>query len=212
MAVVASKRSAMTLYFVANDVNSHRARIVLAEKGVSVDAIPVEINVPSPELLSINPYGQLPTLVDRDLVLYDPTIITEYLDERFPHPPLMPVYPVIRAKCRTMIHRIEKDWLPLVQQLTADNAEIAANAQQKLLNGIVEIAPVFAEMPFFLSEDFSLVDCFLAPILWQFVKYQIELPPQAKAIKVYMERLFSRPSFKLSLAEIEKEKVVERTA
>lgn len=203
MAVVANKRSTMILYFEPNAVNSHRVRIVLAEKGVSVDMIPI-FNTQNEELLSVNPYGILPTLVDRDLVLYEPNIITEYLDERFPHPPLMPVYPVARAKCRTMLQRIEQDWLPLVAKLNADvnSAEFIA-AKQELMTSILDIAPVFAEMPYFLNEEFSLVDCCLTPILWRLFQTGIEIPASAKALKNYMERVFVRPSFRISLAEIE---------
>src|SRR3990167_10490441 len=121
MAVITNKRSVMTLYSGANDIYSHRVRIVLAEKGVSYEVVNIDPRGKPEDLLELNPYGNVPTLVDRELALYEANIITEYLDERFPHPPLMPVYPVARAKARLIIHRFNREWAPLVSVL--ENAE-----------------------------------------------------------------------------------------
>ncbi|MBN2690053.1 MAG: glutathione S-transferase N-terminal domain-containing protein [Gammaproteobacteria bacterium] len=201
------KRSAMTLYSDATGINSHKVRIVLAEKGVAVDILHVDSNNPPVDLLELNPYGNTPTLLDRELVLYEPQIIMEYLDERFPHPPLLPVYPIARAKCRLMMHRIEQDWMQQAYILENDKSKKAAQdkARESLQEQLISVSPLFAEMPFFLSEEFSLVDCYLAPLLWRLPKYGIELPTKAKAITNYAKNLFARESFQSSLSELERE-------
>src|SRR3990167_9666275 len=159
MAIVANKRSIMTLYSSGLDIMSHRVRIVLAEKGVSFDVITVNSNEQLQDLNELNPYGTTPTLVDRELVLYDANIIMEYLDERFPHPPLMPVYPVARAKTRLMIYRIDREWGDLVRKIENDKPDVAQNAAKELRNYLIKLAPVFNSLPYFLNEEFSLVDC-----------------------------------------------------
>jgi RNA polymerase-associated protein len=205
MAVAANKRSTMTLYADPHDVSSHRVRIVLAEKGVSVDVIDIDPNNLPEDFSRLNPYKTLPTLIDRDLALYDSNIIVEYLDERFPHPPLLPVYPVARARNRLMMYRIERDWYRLVRQIMQGGEEDVKNARKYLLDSLLSVLPIFSASPFFMSDEFSLVDCGIAPILWRLTKLGITLPPQAKAIKQYGERLFERPSFKASLTFAERE-------
>lgn len=202
---MAFKHSTMTLYSDALNIDSHRVRIVLAEKGIMVNIIYVDHNHPSEDLLTINPYNSLPTLVDRDLVLYEASIITEYLDERFPHPPLLPVCPVARAKCRLMIYRMEHDWLTLVATIQAGKKEEADEARKELRGQLITVAPIFAEAPYFLSEDFSLADCCLAPMLWRLKRLEIELPAQAKSIHDYMKRVFARDSFQKSMSDLERE-------
>lgn len=198
------KRSVMTLYSGPNDLYSHQVRIVLAEKGVSVDIVLVDENHPSEDLLELNPYNTLPTLVDRELVLYNARVIMEYLDERFPHPPLFPVYPVARAKCRLMMYRINRDWYSLIERIEKD--EDGEKARKELQQSLVSLAPVFGEMPYFLSEEFTLVDCCLAPLLWRLPHWNIQLPAQqTKTIQKYMDRIFKRESFKASLTETERE-------
>ncbi|MCL5260877.1 MAG: glutathione S-transferase N-terminal domain-containing protein [Gammaproteobacteria bacterium] len=199
------KRSTMTLYSGANDIASHRVRIVLAEKDVTVDILFTDPNNPPEDLLTLNPYNSLPTLVDRDLVLYQVDVIAEYLDERFPHPPLLPVYPIARAKCRLMIHRIDNDWLSLISIIQKGKKNEADDARKALRDQLITTAPIFAEMPYFLSEDFTLVDCYLAAILWRLPSFGIELPASAKAIHDYAERIFKRDSFQTSLSEAERE-------
>lgn len=199
------KRSIMTLYSGMLDISSHRVRIVVAEKNISVDVKYVDINNPPEDLLTLNPYNSIPTLVDRELVLYEAGLITEYLDERFPHPPLLPVYPIARAKCRQMIYRIEQDWLSLLRIIQTGKKNEADEARKTLRNQLISLAPVFAEMPYFLSEDFSLADCCLAPMLWRLLNLGIELPNQAQAIHDYKKRVFSRDSFKTSLSDLEHE-------
>ena len=201
------KRSIMTLYSGALDIYSHQVRIVLAEKGVSVDIVNVDDTHPCEDLVDLNPYNTLPTLVDRELVLYNAQIIMEYLDERFPHPPLLPVYPVSRAKSRLMIYRIEHDWYNLVQVIERGTPERADEARLELKNALMTVIPVFSNSPYFLSEDFTLVDCVIAPLLWRLPALGIELPyaNKAKAIAKYEERVFKRNAFQASLTEAERE-------
>lgn len=201
------KRSVMTLYSGPMDLDSHQARIVLAEKGVTVDVLSMDIHQPNEDLLSLNPYGNFPTLVDRDLVLYDIDVIMEYLDERFPHPPLLPVYPIARAKSRLMLQRIEKDWYTLARVIgktdsTASQKEIARKSLRDML---VTLAPVFAESNYFLSDEFTLVDCRIAPLLWRLPELQVTLPASAKSIAKYQDRVFAREAFQASLTEVERE-------
>ena len=208
MAQPAGKRSTMSLYANTNDPYSHRVRIVLAEKGISAEIIEVSPTELPEGLLQHNPYGTVPTIIDRDLVLYETNIITEYLDERFPHPPLLPVYPVARAKSRQMIYRIERDWYPLLQQIenaskVSKSSETVHAAQKKLESSLASLAPIFAGKSFFLSDEFTLVDCCMAPLLWRLHRLDIKLAPMPAAIKEYEERLFKRPSFKATLNEIE---------
>lgn len=205
---VVTKRSSMTYFSDGRDHYSHRVRIVLAEKGVTVDLIDVDPNDIPEEVSELTPYNTLPALLDRDLVLYESKVMMEYLDERFPHPPLLPVYPVARAQSRLWMYRIEKDWSPLVDTIVAGkNKENVAKAAKELREGLLTIAPIFAEKPFFMSEEFTLVDCCLAPILWRLDEFGIDMPEtrQTQPLFEYMKRLFSRSSFKESLTEYEKE-------
>lgn len=199
------KRSVMTLYSGAGDIHSHRVRIVLAEKGVTVDILNINLDEPPEDLVALNPYNTVPTLVDRELVLYHANIIMEYLDERFPHPPLLPVYPVARAKSRLMIHRIERDWYSLVDQIQTGKGAAAEKARLELSDNLRSLAPVFAEMPYFLSEEFSLVDCTIGPLLWRLPRLGIDLAGQAKPVMAYAQRLFKREAFQASLTETERE-------
>lgn len=205
MAVIASKRSIMTLYSGADDMHSHRSRIVLAEKGVTVDVLEVKEEKPE-QLLEINPYGTFPTLIDRDLVLYDSSIIMEYLDERFPHPPLLPVYPVARAKSRMMMRRVDRDWYSLVELIQHGDEEEADAARKQLRESLIAIVPVFTSQPYFLSDDYTLVDSCIAPLLWRLPLLDVKLPPaKAKLLAGYESRLFEREAFQASLTEFERE-------
>jgi len=198
----------MTLFSDPNSHYSHRVRIVLAEKGVTVDIEDFDSKSVNQEILEANPYGTLPTLVDRDLALYESKVIMEYLDERFPHPPLLPVYPVARAQSRLWIYRIENDWCKLVDTIIANPETKKSQAARKEFNeSIVSISDIFTEMPFFMSEEFTLVDCCLAPILWRLPKLDISLPStrQTKPLMEYIDRLFERESFQESLTDQERE-------
>lgn len=207
-----SRRYGMTLYSDYQDLASHQVRLALSEKAINtVDIVWVNGENPAEELLELNPYGTLPTLVDRELVLYRTPIILEYLEERFPHPPLLPVYPVARAKSRLMMFRIEQDWYSLLYKIQqSQSPELEENARQQLLDFFVMLSPVFEENPFFLSAEFSLVDCYIIPLLWRLPSLGIQLPPEAKGVIQYAKRMFERPGFKSSLSEIERE-LRERT-
>jgi len=204
---VMAKRSSMTFFSDGMDHYSHRVRIVLAEKGVAVEIQDADPDDKPAELADLNPYNSLPTLIDRDLVLYEPNVMMEYLDERFPHPPLLPVYPVARAESRLFIHRIESDWCKLVAQiLTSADEAVVEQARKELREGLVAIAPIFGEKPYFMSEEFTLVDCCMGPILWRLPMLGVELPEaQVKPLMEYMDRLFEREAFQTSLSEVEKE-------
>ncbi|MDI5922019.1 stringent starvation protein SspA [Halomonas sp. LR5S13] len=203
---VVAKRSSMIFYSGGDDHYSHRVRIVLAEKGVAVDIVEVTDEQHPEELADLNPYNSVPTLLDRDLVLYESKVMMEYLDERFPHPPLLPVYPVARAKSRLWMHRIEREWCPLVEQIQRGAKKDAEKARKELRESLVGISPIFEDMPYFMSDEFTLVDCCLAPILWRLPVLGIELPEkQVKPLMSYMERLFDRDGFKAALSESERE-------
>ena len=205
MAVIANRRSVMTLFSDASCPQSHRVRVVLAEKGITVEIVNIDPDNPPEDLIDLNPYQSVPTLIDRELVLYDPQVITEYLDERFPHPPLMPVDPVSRARSRLALYRIQKDWYSLLADLESGTEKNAAKARKTLRDSLSASAEVFGAKPFFLSDEFSLVDATIAPILWRLKHYKIDLPAQAKPVLDYAERMFERESFQASLTEAERE-------
>ena len=206
MAVIANRRSAMTLFSRPTCLHSHRTRLVLAEKNINIDIVNVEGPDLPEDLMDLNPYHTVPTLVDRDLVLYDSRVIIEYLDERFPHPPLMPVDPVTRAQFRLALFRIEKDWYALAEQFEEDAEKKAPAKSKKMLKeSILASAELFEAKQFFLSDEFSLVDCTIAPILWRLPNYGIDLGSQAAPIERYMKRVFARSPFQESLTELEQE-------
>lgn len=205
---VVAKRSSMTFYSDSMSHYSHRVRIVLAEKGVTVEMIESDGQHPPAELADLNPYNSLPTLVDRDLVLYESKVMMEYLDERFPHPPLLPVYPVARAESRLYIHRIEKDWCSLLDSIQHSRSEnVVTKSIKELRESITAIAPIFSDKPFFMSEEFTLVDCCLAPVLWRLPSLGVDIrsSKQTKPLLAYMDTLFERESFQASLSEQERE-------
>lgn len=206
MAVIANRRSVMTLFSKPTCIHSHRTRLVLAEKNINIDIANVDGPDLPEDLMDLNPYHTVPTLVDRDLVLYDSRVIIEYLDERFPHPPLMPVDPVTRAQFRLALFRIETDWYQLAEQFEADGErKLGAKSKKLLRESILASVDLFAAGTYFLSEDFSLVDCSIAPVLWRLPIYGIDLGSQAAPIEEYMKRVFERPSFQDSLTELEQE-------
>ena len=205
MSSVANRRSVMTLFTLPDCIDCHRVRIVLAEKDIAVDIIEIDPNNKPEDLSELNPYNTAPTLIDRDLVLYDARVIMEYLDERFPHPPLMPVDPVNRAHSRLALFRVEKDWYSLAEELESGDDARMERARTLLRDGVISAAEVFAIKPYFLSNDFSLVDCTLAPILWRLPRYGINLPASdAKPVMDYMDRVFSRDMFQDALSDAEK--------
>lgn len=196
----------MTLFSSPKDVWSHRARFVLAEKDVTIEIVDVDGRSLPEDLLDLNPYQSLPTMVERDLVLYDSRIIIEYLDERYPHPPLMPVDPITRARFKLTMYRIERDWYSLVADLeqTADRKR-AEDARQTLHDVILANVEVFRAQPYFQSAELTLVDATIAPVLWRLPSWGIKLPAQqADAVLQYERRVFLRPAFRRSLSWAER--------
>ena len=205
---IVTKRSSMTLFSDPRDHYSHRVRMVLAEKGVTAEIVDVVAGKEPEDLAEINPYNTLPTLADRDLALYEANVIMEYLDERFPHPPLLPVYPVQRALSRLWITRVEKEWSSRLDILMAGKGRetILSKARKELRESIIAIAPIFAEKPYFMNDEFSLVDCCVAPILWRLKEVDITLPEKStRALHKYMQKMFERDAFRASLTETEVE-------
>jgi len=202
---VATRRSIMTLFSDPADLHSHRVRLVLAEKHVTVDIVDVDpLNLPE-DVMDLNPYGTAPTLVDRELALFDSRIILEYLDERYPHPPLLPVDPVSRATFRMYIYRVEKDWYSRVDTILA-GGKAATKARKELKESLTASAPILAAKPFFMSDEFSVVDASIAPLLWRLPHLGIELDGSASNVyNSYAARLFKRDAFAQSLTEAERE-------
>lgn len=206
MAVLANRRSVMTFYSDPADPSSHAVRFVLAEKAINVEIQSIQGDAQPEELSELNPYNNILTLVDRELVLYEEQIIMEYLDERFPHPPLMPVDPVSRANNRMFRYRIKRDIYEAIDgMLEPGSNKVAHESLSAVRDQFTAIAPVFAQKPYFMSDEFSLVDCYLAPVLWRLPHYGIELPAQAGPLLKYAGRVFERESFQVSLTELERE-------
>ncbi len=195
----------MTLYSDAADPIGHGVRIVLAEKDINVDINYVDDENRPEDLNDLNPYDSILTLIDRDLVLYDAQIMMEYLDERYPHPPLMPVDPVSRATNRQFRYRVMRDLYGIVTDLASANEIAAANARKTIRDNLLAIAPIFSQHEYFMSDEYSLVDCCLSPLLWRLQFYGVKLPTQAKPILKYAERIFAREGFRASLSPIERD-------
>ena len=195
----------MTLYSDPNCAQSHRVRIVLGEKDLVFNVVDVNNNDNNEDLIALNPNNSTPTFVDRNLVLYESRVIMEYLDERFPHPPLMPVDPVIRAKTRMVLHYIEKDLYGLLDDLKSSGEKKSSAAKEKLEENLMFSLNFLQGNRFFLSDDFSIIDCSIAPILWRLPEYGIELPKSGKPIIKYADRIFERSSFIDNLSEQEEE-------
>ena len=199
----------MILYSERDNHYSHRVRIVLAEKDIACEIREFDIEEAPDDILSVSPYHKLPILVDRDLALYDTSVMMEYLDERFPHPPLLPVYPVARANCRELMLRIDREWCPLVDSIISGKLTKPKEKKTKeeLIQELATISPIFKEFPFFMNEDFTLVDCYLAPIMWRLTSMGINLPynKQLKPLLDYQNKIFERPGFIDSLTTIEKD-------
>jgi len=204
MAVAANRRSVMTLFSHPDDIDSHRVRFVLAEKGINHDTVSVDGSDVPEDLIDLNPYQSVPTLVDRDLVLHGPAVIMEYLDERFPHPPLMPVDPVGRAHVRLLMYQTDRDWAQLARQIDQGTPKKVEAARKQLSESVVAADPMFAGNAL-VEGELSLADCAVAPVLWRLPRYGVKLPPRAKHLKAYMDKLFARSSFQASLTVQEKD-------
>ena len=206
MTSVANRRSMMGLYSGNTCIRSHQVRIVLAEKGILTEINNIDGATVPEDLMALNPYVSLPTLIDRELVLYDSRVIVEYLDERYPHPPLMPVSPVDRAKLRLGLATLESNIVePAVALDVALGTRLENVQRKKLKSQLTSSADLFGIQPYFLSNDFTIVDCVIAPILWRLDLFGIELTNNQKNISSYMDRIFSREAFKESMTEDEEE-------
>ncbi len=205
MVSVANRRSVMVLYTDAVSPIGHSVRIVLAEKDINVEINYINDEQRPEELNDLNPYNTVLTLIDRDLVLYDAQIIMEYLDERFPHPPLMPVDPVSRASNRQLRFRVFNDLYSLLDDIEGEDENAAANARKSMRDHLTAVAPIFAQKAYFMSDEYSLIDCLLAPLLWRLDSYGVKLPASARILDKYAESLFARDAFQSSLSEPERE-------
>jgi stringent starvation protein A len=197
----------MALYSSENCLNCHRVRFVLAEKGINVEIIHVEQDrAANADLADLNPYGETPTLVDRDMVLYGTWVVAEYLDERYPHPPLMPVDPVSRSRLRLAMYRLQRDWIEAGEVIeTSGGEKKIANARQQLRDSLIASDELFGLTPYLLNDELSLVDCALTPLLWRLPSYDIDLDKRsAPNLNKYMDRMFRRDSFQRSLTEVER--------
>lgn len=199
----ARSRNALTLYTTADDVQCHRARLVLAAKGVSYERVLVDPGNPPEDLLDLNPYGSTPTLVDRDLTLYDANVVCEYLDERYPHPPLMPIDPLSRARLRLAAVRIERDWLPEIDTIRTGGRPAEA-ARKRLREQLLASLPLFKAAKFFLNPEMSLADCLVAPVVWRLPWLGVDLGKEGRPIVDYGERLFNSQGYARSLTAEEK--------
>ncbi|MFM9912944.1 MAG: glutathione S-transferase N-terminal domain-containing protein [Methylophilaceae bacterium] len=184
----------MTLYSGTTCPYSHRCRIVLFEKGMDFEVIDVDATNKPEDLIEISPDNRLPVLVERDLRLDIANIINEYIDERFPHPQLMPPDPVMRARARLFLHNFEEQLFAHIGDIENNTAN-AEQARVAIRDGLTMIAPIFARQQFMLGDEFSMVDVAITPLLWRLNHYGIELPKQAAPILTYAERIFSRPAY-----------------
>ncbi len=205
MASIANRRSVMVLYSDSISPASHCVRLVLAEKDINVEINYVEDGERPEALIEINPYNSVLTLIDRDLVLYDEQIIMEYLDERFPHPPLLPVDPVTRAGNRQLRFRVLKDLYSLIDDIESSDSSKVSNAQKTMKDNLTAIVPAFVHIPYFMSDEYTLVDCCMVPLLWRLPEYGVKLPASARPLEQYADRLFERDAFQSSLSEAEME-------
>jgi stringent starvation protein A len=194
----------MTLYSGTTDPYSHRCRFVLFEKGMDFQVIDVDVFNKPEDLAVMNPYNTVPVLVERDLILYEANIINEYIDERFPHPQLMPPDPVMRARARLFLHRFENELFCHIQGLESSNAKIAEKARAAVRDNLAQIAPVFTKQKYMLGDEFSMLDVAIAPLLWRLDHYGIQLDKEAAPLMKYAERLFSRPAYIEAMTPAEK--------
>ena len=209
MAVSVRGRSTMALYSSATGIECHRVRFVLAEKGINVEIVNIEEDESAAaDLAELNPYNQAPTLVDRDLVLYDATVINDYLDERYPHPPLIPVDPVSRAQLRLVHHRVLRDWFSLAQTVESTTGKRGEKPRKQLRESIIAGNELFKVSDFVLSSDLTLVDCTLGLLMWRLPFYGIKLGKAGAAVEAYAQRIFSRNSFKASLTQAERDMLI----
>ena len=196
----------MTLFSGSLCPQCHRVRITLAEKEIAFKTVPVDGSSAPGDLSEINPYNSVPTLVDRDIVIYDSRTILDYLEERFPHPPLMPIDPMRRARLRLGMYHIETDWYPQLKKAQSANRKVADKAKKVLEEELLSQVSIFRSNRYFLNDEFSLLDCSIASILWRLPSLGVPMSqPRLKPVWRYAKRVFERPSFRLSLSDAEAE-------
>jgi RNA polymerase-associated protein len=194
----------MTLYSATTCPFSHRCRIVLFEKGMDFQIIDVDLDNKPEDLAVMSPYGRVPVLVERELILYESNIINEYVDDRFPHPQLMPADPVMRARARLFLHRFEQELFCHIDAVETGTPKVADKARAAICDNLTVISPVFAKQKYMLGDEFSMLDVAISPLLWRLDYYGVKLPKQAAPLLKYAERLFSRPPFIEALTASEK--------
>lgn len=194
----------MILYSGTSCPFSHCCRIVLYEKGMDFEIRDVDMHDLPEEIAAMNPYNQVPILVERDLVLYESNIINEYIDERFPHPQLMPPDPVMRARARLFLFNFERDLFNHVREIMEGAQKAADKARIIIRDNLTAIAPIFSKQKYMLGEDYTMLDVAIAPLLWRLDHYGIALPKQAAPLLKYAERIFSRQAFIDALTPVEK--------
>ena len=194
----------MTLYSGTTCPFSQRCRIVLFEKGMDFEVVDVDLDNKPEDLVIMNPYNRTPVLVERDLALFESNIINEYIDDRFPHPQLMPADPVMRARARLFLFRFENELFYHVDALEQGTTKQADKARSFIKENLMRMAPVFSRQKYMLGDECSMLDVAIAPLLWRLERYDIVLPKGAVALMKYAERLFSRPSYIESLTPAEK--------
>lgn len=194
----------MRLYSGTVDPYSHRCRIVLFEKGMDFEVIDVDLTNKTEDLAILNPYGEVPVLVERDLVLSEANIINEYIDERFPHPQLMPADPVMRARARLFLYNFEKDLFSHIKDIESTDAGVADKARKIVRDNLTQLVPIFSKQSYLMGDEYSMLDVAITPLLWRLGHYGIELPNQAAPLLKYAERLFSRPMYAEAMTPSEK--------
>ena len=194
----------MKLYSNSTDPFSHRCRIVLFEKGMDFEVIDVDLNNKPEDLAILSPYSDSPVLEERDLVLTDPNIINEYIDERVPHPQLMPADPVMRARARLFLKDMERDLFIHMKDLESSNSKLRENARKIVTNTLIQLTPILDKQPFLLHEEYSMLDVAMSPLLWRLEHYEIKLGNQCKSIFKYADKLFERPLFDEAMSPAEK--------
>ena len=205
MVTVTNRRSVMTLFADPKDLQGHSVRLVLMEKDINVEINYVTDENKPEDLNTLNPYGKLLTLIDRDLVLYDSQIMMEYLDERYPHPPLMPVDPVARAANRQLRYRISQDLYSLAFDIENGDQLLSEKSKKLLKDNLLILAPIFDQFKYFMSDEFSLVDLCMSTILWRLEHWNIRLGLSEKQLTKYAEQIFEMESFQSSLSDYERE-------
>ena len=194
----------MKLYSNSTDPFSHRCRIVLFEKGMDFEVVDVDLVNKPEDLSTLSPYSDYPVLVERDLILTDANIINEYIDERFPHPQLMPPDPVMRARARLFLKDFESQLFINMSDLESQNTEVSESARKKVTDILMQISPILGKQAYLLHEEYSMLDVAIAPLLWRLDHYNIKLPSSCAPLLKYADKIFQRPLFEEAMSPSEK--------